>query len=170
MTINGCVFQNSNFCFIKICFQTQGTSFFDYSFEYFITSISLNLKSLRNPFRKAALNSHVWWSTSCLSFLNFFEACVMIEDSFLLNSNYLLSILLSLSFFVEREIITEKINSLEKRQSSVHRFNILKKMEYFLRQHSITFFTSERDYIHFFSLAQLPCGAKLIVKLQPLVW
>ena len=54
--MKGYVFQNINFCVIKIYYEIESTSLFDYSFGYFITSIPLNVKSLQNPFAQETLH------------------------------------------------------------------------------------------------------------------
>ena len=54
------------------------------------------------------------------------------------------------SFLLKREFKTEKKKSSEKRHFSVHRLNILKKMEYLFATAFNQLFTLEREYLHFF--------------------
>ena len=136
---------------------------------YYFNSVKFKIASKSACTRNAALKT-VMYDGVQVAFLswNSLKLVSWLRTPILLNSNYLLSILLlSLFFFLlKREVITEKINSSEKRHSSVHRFNILKKMElYFLRLHSINFLPWKGNIFIFFSLGQLPFGAKLIVKL-----
>ena len=80
LTIQGYVFQNIKFCFIKICFETELRYFLVWLFIwifYYFNSVKFKIASKSVCTRNAALNSHVWWGTICLSFFKFFEACLL---------------------------------------------------------------------------------------------
>ena len=120
---------------------------------YYFNSVKCKIASKSVCTRNAALNSQVWWSTSSLSFLTFFEAFVINEDTFSFAFRiFSFNSSLCFYFFVEKGSYTWKwkINSSEKRDSLCTPVTFWEM--YFLRQHSITNFLSWKRniFISFF--------------------